>query len=119
MKLYHLAIASHDIIKTQNFYINYFGFRKGFETGPDGFIVNNDGFVIVIEKIPAPEKFPDWFHYGFMLNNHEEVIQLFEKMKKDGIEFFQELYQDENLAGKKTTLFFCLDPNGYKIEVRC
>jgi lactoylglutathione lyase len=119
MKLYHIAIASDDVLKTQQFYINYFGFRKGFEDGPDGFIVNDDGFVIVIDKIIQEVSFPQWFHYGFMLESPQEVTRLYDRMKNDGVAFSEELSQQENLAGKITTLFFCLDPNGYKIEVRC
>lgn len=118
MKLYHLAISSNDVIKTQSFYIDYFGFRKGFENGPDGFIVNNDGFVIVIEKAEGKTSLPEWFHFGFNLDSSEQVKELYQRMKNDNIIFSQELEEQNNLAGQKVTIFFCKDPNGFNIEVR-
>lgn len=114
----HLALETTDVQRAQDFYRRYFGFRKVDESGPDGFLTNNAGFVLVLEAVDSPSGPPGVFHFGFFLPDAGDVRRLFGAMKSDGVRFEQELVEGTNMRGQGTVLFFCLDPDGHKIEVR-
>jgi catechol 2,3-dioxygenase-like lactoylglutathione lyase family enzyme len=117
MKVNHLAIQATDVPKSQDFYRSYFGFRKASEQAPDGFLVGDDGFVLVLEQT-SEKPATSGFHFGFFLDDAEAVAALYRRMKADGVRFAHELSEQTNVSGQSTTLFFCLDPGGYEIEVR-
>jgi catechol 2,3-dioxygenase-like lactoylglutathione lyase family enzyme len=118
MTVNHLAIETTDVLRAQDFYCRYFGFRKASESGPDGFLTNDAGFVLVLEAVKEPSGPPGVFHFGFFLPSTGEVRRLFEAMKSGGVRFEQELVEGTNRGGQGTVIFFCLDPDGHKIEVR-
>jgi catechol 2,3-dioxygenase-like lactoylglutathione lyase family enzyme len=113
MKMSHLAIGAKDVPACARFYRDYFGFRTIREGAEGGFLVNEDGFVLVIEEVEDVPELPPWFHYGFYPATHDEVRALFDRMKADGVRIAEELSEQGRFL-----VFFCLDPEGYRIEIR-
>jgi len=110
MKANHLALPSTNVPLHQNFYTTYFGFRP---MRGDGFLVNNDNFVLVLEPTATKQAPPSVLHHGFFADSFAEVRALYERMHGDGIT----LLGPPEQTGPMLT-FFCRDPEGYEVEVR-
>ena len=59
-----------------------------------------------------PNIFPFWFHFGFRLNQPQEVRKLYDQMQKEKVLIEKPIYEEEQFVS-----FRCLDPDEYKIEV--
>jgi catechol 2,3-dioxygenase-like lactoylglutathione lyase family enzyme len=110
MKMKHLALGTTDVLRSQRFYCDYFGFRAERE---DGFLINGDDFVLVLERVDEVPASQSWLHYGFHCEGHDEVRALFARMKADSVPIAQELDEQRGML-----VFFCVDPAGYLVEVR-
>jgi catechol 2,3-dioxygenase-like lactoylglutathione lyase family enzyme len=113
MHLNHLHISVRDVARTRQFYENYLGFRF-FRAIEEDFIFLRDdyGLLLAIDKIDQPASFPNWFHYGFCLDSRDAVKAAYERMKADSIPLGMELKEFDSRV-----VFFCLDPDGNKIEI--
>ena len=117
MKLNHIHLKAKDVKTTRRFYEEYFDFRFAFQENESlQFLVDEQGCLVAIGQHKADEPataLPEWFHFGFCLDDPSEVVRLYERMKKNGVSF------DRELSGKEGewTNFYCLDPDGNKVEV--
>ncbi|MDH3590547.1 MAG: VOC family protein [Planctomycetota bacterium] len=113
MDLNHLHIGTYDLARSQRFYEDYFGFRKRRDHGPGVFLENDDGFMLAIDPVDDVPVLPGWFHLGFTLDDADTVKSLYARMEADGVEFAKKLMD----FGDDAAVFYCLGPDGYKIEV--
>lgn len=113
MKLNHLALGAKNVEACGRFYCDYFGFRRGREDAGYGLLLNQDEFVLVIDEVEDVPELPSWLHYGFYCDTHGEVRALFDRMKSDGVRIAEELSEQGRFL-----VFFCFDPEGYRVEVR-
>ncbi|MDB5533497.1 MAG: Glyoxalase/bleomycin resistance protein/dioxygenase [Hyphomicrobiales bacterium] len=110
MKANHLALPSTNVPVQQDFYMRYFGFRR---MRGDGFLINDDNFVLVLEPAETRHAPPPGLHHGFFSESFAEVRELYEQMRREGVSVGHPPEQ----TGPMLT-FFCKDPEGYEVEVR-
>ena len=113
MNLNHVHLAGPDVAALRRFYEKWFGFRKVADHGEGAFLRNGDDFLIAIDPVAKPPKFPAWFHLGFCLGAPDEVRALHRRMKKAGVPIARGLIDIEGEAAA----YYCLDPAGTKVEV--
>ncbi len=113
MQLNHVHLGARDVAATQAFYENYCGFVKRADHGAGVFLDGDAGFLIAIDPVDPPHEFPSWYHLGFCQNTPDTVRELYARMSADGVRFTRELTEYDGEA----TVFYCLDPDGTKIEV--
>lgn len=116
MNLNHLHINVSDVRKAQDFYERYFGFKLKFQHGDGAFLSDSQGFLLAIDPLKHGEKphdFPDWFYFGFCLENPKDVRELYSRMKSEGIEFSRVLRE----FGENAVNFYCWAPGNCKLEV--
>lgn len=112
MDLNHLHLHVKDLEKSQIFYQNYFGFQERIRQHNILFLRNPEGFELALMPESKPNIFPFWFHFGFRLNQPEEVRKLYDQMQKEKVLIEKPIFEDEEFVS-----FRCLDPDEYKIEV--
>ncbi|MDB5397921.1 MAG: Glyoxalase/bleomycin resistance protein/dioxygenase [Rhodospirillales bacterium] len=110
MKLNHLGLPSRNVQEHQTFYCRYFGFRVA---RGDGFLINDDDFIVILDPATEPAAHSEGLHYGFYSPSHAETRALHERLREDGVEITVPLSE-----GNGMLTFFCRDPEGYTIEVR-
>ena len=116
MKLNHLHLNVPDVAKARSFYERYFGFKFKFKHGEGLFLESPDGFLLAIDPHGAGDtvvEFPNWFHFGFCLDNPESVKSLYNRMEFDGVKFYRKLKD----FGSDATNFYCCAPGDYRLEV--
>lgn len=113
MNLNHIHLQAKDVAATSRFYQVNFGFRKKMDHGEGVFLVSDDNFLIAIDPMPEPFRFPDWFHIGFCMDDPEKVRSLYARMKESGADFARDLTEYDGEA----TVFHAIDPDGCRIEV--
>jgi len=93
MKLNHLNLVVSNVASTINLFETYFGFKCEDVKGDNivAILKNSNDFTLVImaNKNGQPH-YPDAFHIGFMLDNEDQVGEIFAKLKTGGIEVGQE-----------------------------
>ena len=116
MNLYHLHLNARDPAISQAFYETYFGFRRHFPDAPELFLANDRGFLLALGQLADTEtlSLPDWFHLGFQGESAAAVRALFDRMERDAIPIAEPWASFPS----GTVKFHCLDPSGYRIEVR-
>ncbi|MHC5032829.1 MAG: VOC family protein [Planctomycetota bacterium] len=112
MDLNHIHLGTRDLAAFRAFYEGYFGFRKRRDHGDGAFLDNDEGFMRAVDPVDDVPELPGWFHLGFTLDRPEEVKELYERMEADGVRFAKDL-----MEFREAVVFYCLDPDGYKIEV--
>jgi catechol 2,3-dioxygenase-like lactoylglutathione lyase family enzyme len=110
MKINHLGLPSRNIREHQEFYCRYFGFKV---VRGDGFLMNDDDFILILDPVPEPVRHAEGMHYGFYSPSHAETRALHDRLRADGVEITGPLSE-----GNGMLTFFCVDPEGYTIEVR-
>lgn len=110
MNVNHLALPTREVLAQQRFYCRYFGFQP---TRGDGFLVNREGFILVLDPVEVKQPPPTGLHHGFHSTSHAEVRELYDQMVREGVSVTRPLEQQ----GPMLT-FFCEDPEGYEVEVR-
>lgn len=113
MTLNHIHIGVTHVGRSKEFYESFFGFRKKFDHEDGVFLEDSEGFLLAIDPVKEKPKFPSWFHIGFCLNSKQRVKEIYESMRSRGVEFAKP-YQE---FGDDAAAFYCLDPDGYKIEI--
>lgn len=113
MDLNHFHIQTKNLEKARSFYETYFEFKGDYVCDAKSvFLRNNANFFLGLKEIAAPEKLPDWFHFGFGLESEEEIRSLFKKMKSDKNIMVGNLEDSGDPMN-----FYCADPDGNNIEV--
>jgi catechol 2,3-dioxygenase-like lactoylglutathione lyase family enzyme len=112
MHLNHLHLHVADVARSRAFYEAYFGFAEHARHGEILFLRNEDWFDLALAPSPEVEPLPEWFHFGFRRHLPDEVRDLYERMKEDGVRMRAGLIDEEDLVSYR-----CFDPDGYGIEV--
>jgi catechol 2,3-dioxygenase-like lactoylglutathione lyase family enzyme len=112
MKLNHLSFPSTDLAATAAFFEKHLGCTIS-QTGTWGYILKRPGFDIVIENAAESAiAWPENFHLGFELPTVDEVRELSERFKADGVEMQQEFFKHP-----RGSRFFCRAPGGFLLEI--
>ncbi len=117
---FHLAIPSHDLRLTKDFYTKAFGAKVGREY-PSYVIFNFFGHQVVThllaDEIPKEVKmYPR--HYGIILTDRESFDQVYQSCKAAGAAFFEDLFERyKNRKGWHHS-FFVSDPSNNLIEIK-
>jgi catechol 2,3-dioxygenase-like lactoylglutathione lyase family enzyme len=108
MKLNHLGLPSRNVQEHQA--CRYFGFRVA---RGDGFLMNDEDFILILDRVTAPMPHSEGLHYGFYSLSHTETRALHERLREDGVEITAPLSNENGVL-----TFFCADPEDYTVEVR-
>jgi catechol 2,3-dioxygenase-like lactoylglutathione lyase family enzyme len=87
MKLNHLSLSVPDVGTTAAFIKKYFHFEEIENKGNNIIVVlkGKDDFTLVLTTAKTKEEsYPADFHFGFFLDNQEEVWNVFQQLKLDG-----------------------------------
>jgi catechol-2,3-dioxygenase len=106
----HLKVAS--VERSRGFYEQFFGLRASATHGDILFMRDAAGMDLALAPSAAPEPLPDWFHFGFRLEDADAVVRLYRALADAGVPMKQPLEQHDDF-----TAFRCRDPDGYGIEV--
>jgi len=111
MKLNHLSFPSTDAPGTASFFEKHLGCSSTrFGTSR---LLKRPGFDIVIEDASArPVTWPENFHLGFELPTANDVHELYQRFKADGVEM-----ETGVISHVRGTRFFCRAPGGVMFEI--
>ncbi len=127
MKIEHIALWSKNIEKLKNFYIEYFEAspNEGYQNKRTGFssyfLSFQEGSRLEIMHIKGikswkkRKKIKGYCHLAFCVKSKDEVIQLTEKIKKDGYT----VLSNPRMTGDGYFESVVLDPDGNEIEITC
>lgn len=120
MSIFHLAIPSHDLNLSKDFYTRTFGAKIGREYA-HYVIFNFFGHQVVTHLNPEGvskevKMYPR--HYGIILTNKDDFDQIYKMCKEAEAPFFEELF--ERFQGKQGWhfSFFVSDPSNNLIELK-
>lgn len=116
MHLNHLHLKARNLESTRKFYERYFGFTKAFDHEGAAFLMDESGFLLAIFEYKEGQPvhhFPEWFHFGFCMQNEGAVRKLYADMRAEQVEFARPLKEYDD----GTVNFYCVDPAGHKVEV--
>jgi len=112
MKLNHLSFPSTNVTETAEFFVRHLGCQISAKSDTY-YVLKRDGMDIVIDK--ATESTPTWpkqFHVGLELETVEEVRQVYQRFKNEGVSMETEVFN--NTRGSR---FFCRAPGGLMFEI--
>jgi catechol 2,3-dioxygenase-like lactoylglutathione lyase family enzyme len=116
MDLRHLGLPVRDSDRSLQFYATYFGFDPATATDyPDGTTIvrNGEGFDLALHPVADPATLDGFFHFGFRVDEPEQVHALREQMENDDVSIV-ERNDEPGLVS-----FKCLDPDGWRVEIYC
>jgi catechol 2,3-dioxygenase-like lactoylglutathione lyase family enzyme len=115
MKLNHLDLQVQDVARTTAFFERYFGLRVQSNPNSPALVILTDeaGFVLVVQRSPRPQPYPEGFHLGFLLDDVAGVRALHERATNDGVPV-----SDVIVNGRGTHIYLTA-PEGYFVEVSC
>jgi catechol 2,3-dioxygenase-like lactoylglutathione lyase family enzyme len=109
----HLAIPVRDQERSRRFYETYLGFgARPARRYDDGVLMlyNDAGFALAlgprVEEIPRPS----WMHFGIALPDRDAVLELRDRLARDGVDLVEEWDEPDYVSVK------CRDPDGFIIE---
>jgi catechol 2,3-dioxygenase-like lactoylglutathione lyase family enzyme len=111
MKFNHLSFPSSDVPATAAFFVQHLGCTQEF-ISPAAAMLKRVGFDIVIEAKDHTVVWPHNFHLGFELPSAEDVRELHQRLKEQGVAMKTEVFQHE-----RGTRFFCEAPGGLLFEM--
>ncbi|CAG9611947.1 hypothetical protein BACCIP111899_01119 [Bacillus rhizoplanae] len=121
MKLNHLNLCVNDLSAAKVFFETFFDFQCLEEKGKALVVMSdNDGFILVLSDPKAFKGgkdaiYPEAFHIGFLVEEPNEVDQLYDRLIDGGIEIDKEPYK---MRGSSYGFYFTVF-NGLLIEVSC
>ena len=94
----HLAIPVRDQERSRRFYETYFGFgARPARRYDDGVLMlyNATGFALALG--PGVEEIvrPSWMHFGIRLPDRDAVLELRDRLARDGVELVEEWDEPE------------------------
>lgn len=115
MQLNHLDLHVHDVPGTIAFFREYFGLTPLTSATSAALAVLGDGhgFVLVLQRCAAGERYPDGFHLGFLVDDAAEVRRLHARAVAGGLPV-----SDVEVNGRGTMIYL-VRPEGYRVEVCC
>lgn len=120
MQTFHLAIPTHNISLSKEFYTKALGASIGREYD-DYVIFNFFGHQVVVHLNPAKidtEVMMYPRHYGIIFNNRQDFDQTYEMCKQENTPFFENLFERfKNKPGWHFS-FFVSDPSNNLIEFK-
>lgn len=108
--LNHLSFPTTNPIATAAFFEKHFGCEV--VAVGESILLKRDGFDIVLDGMSATTPWPHDFHIGFEMPSLQQVHELYEAFKADGVHMETEVFN--NSRGSR---FFCRTPEGLMIEV--
>ena len=114
MKLNHVNLPVADVPATRDFFEKHFGFHCITEpTDANVVLTDNAGLVLTISNFDHAAKvtYPKWFHVGFMQDSDDKVDNIYERLKKAGMQPGKPDY----MHGART--FYFTAPGGFTVEV--
>jgi Glyoxalase/Bleomycin resistance protein/Dioxygenase superfamily. len=109
----HLALPVHDQERSRRFYETYFGFGASpAHRYDDGVLMLYDaaGFALGLGPAEAPFEVPPFLHFGVGLPGRREVLELRDRLARDGVPIVGEWDEPDYVSVK------CRDPDGWVIE---
>jgi len=119
--IFHLAIPSHDLEKSEGFYVNGLGCEIG-RVKDDRITLDFFGDQVVCHKTPKeeidedPKMYPR--HFGVTFVDEDKFDEIIEKAEKNNLPFFQRPFR--RFGGKKDEhrTFFLKDPSNNLLEFK-
>ncbi len=114
MKLNHLDLQVSDVQTARDFFEMFFDFHCSYARAELAILEDEDGFAMAVSnlsKASAP-KYPVDFHIGFILDSVEKVKDIYDRLKKAGVEMKYDLQE----AGPHLT-FLCYAPDAIPVQV--
>jgi catechol 2,3-dioxygenase-like lactoylglutathione lyase family enzyme len=109
----HLAILVRDQERSRRFYETYFGFgARPARRYDDGVLMlySATGFALALGHGVEAIARPSWMHFGIGLPDRDAVLELRDRLAREGVELVEEWDEPEYVSVK------CRDPDGYIIE---
>ena len=109
----HLSLCSSSVERSIAFYTEFLGFQVTSARPDRAFLRDKNNFLLALSHADVIPAFPSWFHLGLMVDGPVQVQALHERMQSAGVSIPHPLNEE---AGE-FSVFYCLDPDGYKIEI--
>ena len=116
MALTHLNLAVSNVVATQEFFEEYFGFRRVVPGSPALAILRDEnGFTLTLSNFDKATEtvYPADFHVGFVQQTEEQVNEINQRLRTDGFA----VDPPRRFHGSWT--FYLREPGGLLIEVLC
>lgn len=115
MQLNHLDLQVYDVIRSAQFFERYFGLQCRSNPNSEALAILTDpsGFVLVLQRAKAAERYPEGFHLGFLLDDVASVRELHARALADG------LAVSDVIVNGRGTMIYLTSPEGYFVEVSC
>jgi len=111
MKFNHLSFPSNDVKASAKFFVEQLGCSLEFDS-PAAAMLKRGGFDIVIEAKDQSVAWPHNFHLGFELSSVDELRELYQRFKEQGVVMSTEVFH--HARGSR---FFCEAPGGLLFEI--
>jgi catechol 2,3-dioxygenase-like lactoylglutathione lyase family enzyme len=109
--LNHLNLRVADPGRARAFYEEWFGFREKFSGDGAVFLTNDERFLLALFPAEASTALPAGYHFGFNLDNPEEVRSMHQAMTARGVRPGDLEDWDDYVT------FRCQDLDGHEVEV--
>ena len=111
MRLNHIALTVTDRKISADFYATFFGLTQHVHDDDHLLILSNDaGDLLALSTGAIGFELPRTNHFGFMVANKEEVLEMRDKFKAAGV-------IETEFQASMPTRVQVLDPDGYRVEV--
>ena len=114
MKLNHLDLQVADVPHAVTFFEEAFGFQlqSNRRSSTIAFLTDDDGFVLVLQRKKSnTDRYPDGFHFGFLVDDVESVHSFHATAQGLGLE------TSEVVENGRGTQVYCSGPDGLLAEV--
>lgn len=112
MQLNHLHLHVASIDDAAAFYVGHFGFHRHVVQDDGTLFLRDAGGMDLALALGPPDNFPPWAHFGFRLNDADEVRTLYSRLQTAGVAIRHPLSEEPDFVW-----FRCADPDGHNIEV--
>jgi len=95
IKLNHINLPVTDVADSSSFFEQYFSFKCTRVKGNNmlAILEGEDGFILVLMaesfNRDGNNHYPDAFHIGFLVDSHEQVTEIYDRLIKGGINVTQ------------------------------
>lgn len=112
MPLNHVALTVHDRNRSEAFYRQHFGLTERVHEDEHLLILGSpDGSLVALSEGPVPDGLPRTNHFGFQLEDPDEVRSARERLRDAGA--METEWQDDHGFVRVQVA----DPDGYRVEL--